>query len=133
MSLFSDDMRRDPFPVYDQLRAVAPVFPEPRRDLWLILDYDGVKRALNDHDTFSSRYGPEWLGFLAPPRPTKPPPPAPPPPPPPPAAPHQAARPRHARLPPALGRQPGAAHPRAGLRAAGPGGRTRRHGLRHGL
>src|SRR2546423_7570953 len=71
MSLFSDDMRRNPFPVYDQLRAGAPVFHEPQRDLWLILDYEGVKRALNDHSTFSSRYGPEWLVFLDPPRPTQ--------------------------------------------------------------
>jgi cytochrome P450 len=37
----------------------------------LIFDYDGVKRVLADQDTFSSRYGPEWLVFLDPPRHTK--------------------------------------------------------------
>jgi cytochrome P450 len=37
----------------------------------MVFDYDGVKRALSDTDAFSSRYGPEWLIFLDPPRHTK--------------------------------------------------------------
>src|SRR5207244_11353645 len=38
---------------------------------WMVFDYEGVKRALADHDTFSSKYGPEWLIFADPPRHTK--------------------------------------------------------------
>src|SRR5262249_39068641 len=48
-------------------------------DLWMILDYEGVKRALNDHDTFSSSATAtsitdrplDWLIFANPPRHTK--------------------------------------------------------------
>ncbi len=56
MNLFSDDTRRDPYPSYAQLRATSPVLRVPPPfDGWLILDYDGVKRTLNDNETFSSR------------------------------------------------------------------------------
>jgi cytochrome P450 len=69
MNLFSDDMRRNPYPLYDRLRSEAPLFREPRSRLWMLFDYDGVKRALSDHDAFSSRYGPAlWLVFMDPPR-----------------------------------------------------------------
>src|SRR5947209_1106506 len=79
MDLFSDDMRRNPYPVYDLLRSSAPVFHYAPLDLWLILDFEGVKRALVDHDAFSSnlshipgRGNPgEWFLFFDPPRHTK--------------------------------------------------------------
>src|SRR6266542_287801 len=72
MNLFADEIRRNPYPVYDQLRSRSPVLHDPQSGLWMIFDYEGVKRALNDHDTFSSRHGPaEWLLFLDPPRHTK--------------------------------------------------------------
>ncbi len=67
-------MRRDPFPVYDGLRESAPVLRDPRTGAWLILDYEGVKRALFDHDAFSSAVtpptgkAPDWLIFSDPPR-----------------------------------------------------------------
>src|SRR5262245_36532664 len=64
-------MRRNPYPLYDQLRKTSPVLHVPQFDLWMIFDYEGVKRALSDPDTFSSRYGPDWLAFLDPPRHTK--------------------------------------------------------------
>ena len=66
--LFSDDARRDPFPLYEQARRVAPVFHEPRSGLWMVFDYDGVRRVLTDHETFSSRHGPDWMIFTDPPR-----------------------------------------------------------------
>ena len=50
MDLFSDDMRRNPYPAYDQVRSSSPVFL-PQFDLWMVFDFDGVKRALVDHDT----------------------------------------------------------------------------------
>jgi cytochrome P450 len=71
---FSDDMRRNPYPVYDQLRSASPVFHvSPPFDAWLIFDYEGVWRALNDHDAFSSKVPspPNWFLFFDPPRHTK--------------------------------------------------------------
>jgi len=49
----------------------------PQADLWMIFDHEGVKRALHDHDAFSSSVGGsrgisfEWLLFMDPPRHTK--------------------------------------------------------------
>jgi cytochrome P450 len=71
---FSDDMRRSPYPIYDQLRSASPVFHVPPPfDAWLIFDYEGVWRALNDHDAFSSKVPspPNWFIFFDPPRHTK--------------------------------------------------------------
>src|SRR5438045_891555 len=79
LDLFSDDVRRNPFPAYERLRAeMGPVLREPRSGLWAILDYDGVKRALADQEAFSSDHAatarhptPPWLIFFDPPRHTK--------------------------------------------------------------
>lgn len=66
--LFTSDVLRDPYPLYDQLRNAAPVFREPQTGLWMVFGYDNVKRALTDHDAFSSRHGPaEWMIFQDPP------------------------------------------------------------------
>jgi cytochrome P450 len=69
--LFSDAMRRDPYPVYDQLRSASPLFHDPASDLWMVFDYEGVKRVLTDVECFSSKHGPDWLSFADPPRHTK--------------------------------------------------------------
>ena len=71
MNFSSPEIRRDPFPVYDQIRSASPVFREPATGLWMVFDYDGVNRVLNDHDAFSSKYGPDWLILSDPPRHTK--------------------------------------------------------------
>ena len=74
MDLFSISTRRDPYPLYDQLRASSPVLHLPGPDLWVVLGYDAVKRVLSDHEDFSSNVGPtrgnrfEWLLFMDPPR-----------------------------------------------------------------
>jgi cytochrome P450 len=71
---FSDEMRRNPYPVYDKLRDASPVIQiPPPFDAWMIFDFEGVKRALSDHDTFSSRVpGPQnWFLFFDPPSHTK--------------------------------------------------------------
>ncbi|HSU17472.1 cytochrome P450 [Longimicrobium sp.] len=76
-SLFSDDTRRNPYPLYDHLRAASPVFQEPQSGHWMLFDYDSVKRALNDAATFSSVVSPNsprtsrWLIFADPPRHTQ--------------------------------------------------------------
>jgi cytochrome P450 len=74
MSVFPAELRRDPFPTYEQLRAAAPVFHEPRIDAYLLLAHDAVKRALTDHEAFSSAAAAPgstpaaWLIFQDPPR-----------------------------------------------------------------
>jgi cytochrome P450 len=77
MHLFSEEMRRNPYPFYAQLRAASPLLHVPGADLWAVLDYEGVKRALHDHESFSNDVAPsrgvrfEWLLFTDPPRHTK--------------------------------------------------------------
>ena len=72
VEMFSDEARRNPYPLYDQIRATSPVFREPQSGLWMLFDYESVKRALTDHETFSSRHGPaDWMVFLDPPRHSK--------------------------------------------------------------
>ncbi|HUQ71340.1 MAG TPA: hypothetical protein VM165_17560, partial [Planctomycetaceae bacterium] len=79
MDLFSDDMRRNPYPVYEQMRRDSPVSHIVPFDLWMIYDYEGVRRALADHAGFSSdlRNVPgqgnpgDWFIFFDPPRHTK--------------------------------------------------------------
>src|SRR6266566_875700 len=71
-NIFSDEARRNPYPLYDQLRRTSPVLHEPQSGLWLLSDYESVKRALADHDSFSSKLGPaEWMVFIDPPRHSK--------------------------------------------------------------
>jgi cytochrome P450 len=79
MDLFSDGMRRNPYPVYDQMRSGSPVFHLPPFDLWMIFDFEGVKRALVEHSVFSSDLSHvpghgnpgEWFIFFDAPRHTK--------------------------------------------------------------
>lgn len=74
MDIFSDPIRRNPYPLYEQMRRHSPVFRvDPPFDAWLIFDYQGVKQALSDHETFSSRVPapPNWFLFFDPPRHTK--------------------------------------------------------------
>lgn len=70
----SEDMRRDPFPTYGVLRSESPVLHDARSDAWMLFDYEGVRRALNDAETFSSdpetagQTRPEWFIFFDGPR-----------------------------------------------------------------
>lgn len=70
IDVFSDDARRNPYPLYEQLRRHSPVlYVPPPFDGWLIFDYDGAKRALNDPECFSSRVPAprHWFIFFDPP------------------------------------------------------------------
>src|SRR4051812_22663340 len=72
--LFSDDTRRNPYPLYEQMRRTSPVLHVPPPfDIWLVFDYEGVKRVVSDPETFSSAVPAprEWFIFWDPPRHTK--------------------------------------------------------------
>ena len=69
--LFSDQVRRDPYPLYARMRETSPVCNDPASGLWMVFDFEGVQRVLSDHETFSSRHGPDWMIFHDPPRHTK--------------------------------------------------------------
>ncbi|HEU0054285.1 MAG TPA: cytochrome P450 [Longimicrobium sp.] len=77
LELFSEAARRDPYPLYARLRAAGPVLHDEAGDRWMLLDYDGVRRALNDPASFSSVVSPppsapsRWLIFSDPPRHTQ--------------------------------------------------------------
>lgn len=77
MQLFSEEMRRDPFPVYEQLRRQSPLISDPQGMMWMVFDYDSVKRVLADHETYSSSVAPptgkplDWIVFADPPRHTR--------------------------------------------------------------
>ena len=56
MDLLSEEVRRDPYPVYDRLRAVAPVLTFG--PAWVLLDHASVSRALREPDVFGSEVVP---------------------------------------------------------------------------
>lgn len=66
-------LRRNPYPLYAAMRAMAPVVHDRWHDLWLLFDFDSVRRALHDHESFSSHASPpggkalDWLIFQDPP------------------------------------------------------------------
>jgi len=71
---FSDDVRRDPYPLYAQMRSHSPVLQVPPPfDAWMVFDYEGVKRVLSEHALFSSRVPAprNWFIFSDPPQHTK--------------------------------------------------------------
>ena len=75
----TDDVRREPWAVYAQMRAASPVLKAPPNGPWLVFDYAGVRRALEVVEDFSSAAGPggatektlPWMIFYDPPRHTK--------------------------------------------------------------
>jgi cytochrome P450 len=78
MNFFSEETRRNPYPMYDQLRSYSPVLHDPTTNMWMVFDYESVKRAVSDHETFSSsladtanRHTPDWLIFQDAPRHTR--------------------------------------------------------------
>jgi cytochrome P450 len=74
MEFLSEDMRRDPYPLYEQMRGASPVLNFPGTDMWLLFDYESVKRAITDSEAFSSSVtpptgkAPDWMIFSDPPR-----------------------------------------------------------------
>src|SRR5438874_5422235 len=77
LDLFSETARRNPYSLYEQMRSASPVLHLQTLKLYMIFDYAGVKRTLNDHDAFSSsmftanRGNPPWFFFYDAPLHTK--------------------------------------------------------------
>jgi hypothetical protein len=46
--LFSDEMRRNPYAMYDQLRSTSPAFAVPQTGLRMLFDCEGAKRVLTE-------------------------------------------------------------------------------------
>ncbi len=44
----SPELQRDPYPIYDQLRATAPIFYSPELKLWFMSAYEDVAALLRD-------------------------------------------------------------------------------------
>src|SRR5581483_75451 len=56
IDLFAPEVRRNPWPVYDRLRAESPVLHVPPTfNGWMVFDYESVKWIMTDHASFSSR------------------------------------------------------------------------------
>jgi cytochrome P450 len=53
----------DPYPIYRQLRDLAPVYHNERRGVWVLSRYGDVQAAARDHLTFSSARGADVVDF----------------------------------------------------------------------
>jgi cytochrome P450 len=75
MNFFADEIRRDPYPAYEQIRRKSSMAYNPDANLWMILDYESARGALKDAETFRSslveslgRPTPQWFIFFDGPR-----------------------------------------------------------------
>jgi cytochrome P450 len=77
LNFITDDIRRNPYPLYESMRRSSPVLYVEQLDFWMLFDYESVKRALSEHEIWSSRAAPpggsplDWMIFHDPPRHTK--------------------------------------------------------------
>jgi cytochrome P450 len=55
---FDRDIARDPYTVYQRMRAEEPLYYNERHDFYALTRYDDVDRSLTDWKTFSSARGP---------------------------------------------------------------------------
>ena len=53
-ALFEPQLCQDPYPVYEALRLIDPLYFDERRNLWVLCSYTDVRQALQDSRTFSS-------------------------------------------------------------------------------
>jgi len=57
VDLFTHEARVDPYPIYEELRALGPVVHLTRYDLYALARYEQVRAALMDWRTFTSARG----------------------------------------------------------------------------
>lgn len=58
VDLFDDAVLLDPYPIYDELRALGPAVWLERHQVWAISRHAEVRAILRDHETFSSEPNP---------------------------------------------------------------------------
>jgi cytochrome P450 len=56
-SPYDRQFHQDPYPMYEQLRAQAPVYRNEELDFWALSRYQDVATALGDFETYSSANG----------------------------------------------------------------------------
>lgn len=63
-ALFDASMCQDPYPVYESLRRIDPLYFDDKRNLWVISSYSAVRRALQDPaiTTYKSHLGRTLFG-----------------------------------------------------------------------
>jgi len=61
---YSRECMEDPYPVYRELLADAPVYRSERRDFWAVSRHADVQRCARDWETFSSREGVDLSGSV---------------------------------------------------------------------
>ena len=57
VSFLDPDVQRCPFPAYQQVRKDGPVYYDASCNWYIVTDYDEVRKAAADTDTFSSVTG----------------------------------------------------------------------------
>ena len=62
VDLFDDDVLRDPYPTYAEMRRTGSVVWLPRHGFWAVVHYAEAREVLNDHERFVSGRG---VGFNA--------------------------------------------------------------------
>jgi cytochrome P450 len=57
--LIPPEMQLNPYPMYAMMRQLNPVYHDADSGTYSVFRYDDVKRALTEHETFSSQFNPE--------------------------------------------------------------------------
>lgn len=55
VNLFTDEIRQNPYPAYEELRRSAPVFCDRRSGVWFVSRYHDVRRVMTDPASFSNK------------------------------------------------------------------------------
>lgn len=57
LDMFSPELRRNPYPMYQMMRQSQPVMYIEPLNIWSVFQYDDVRTVLSDHARFSSQFG----------------------------------------------------------------------------
>lgn len=57
LDMFSPELRRNPYPMYQMMRQSQPVMYIEQLNIWSVFQYEDVRTVLSDHARFSSQFG----------------------------------------------------------------------------
>jgi cytochrome P450 len=57
LDMFSPELRRNPYPMYQMMRQSQPVMYIEPLNIWSVFQYEDVRTVLSDHARFSSQFG----------------------------------------------------------------------------